>query len=72
MVTKTLSIPTNGVRIPAATYVRAVSWIADNEPNNTGSIVFLQHASSVCLLAALAGVGTQRVAEDVIRHRKYG
>lgn len=67
-----VSIPTHGLSMAGSSYASAVVWIAENEPSSTGSVAFLKHSGSVCLLAFMAGVGTERIAEDVIRHRKYG
>lgn len=64
------TIPVHGLSVSAAVYTQAITWLADKAP--VGSTQFLKHSEGVCLLSALAGVGQERVAEDVIRHRRYG
>lgn len=67
-----MTIPVHGLSVSAAVYTQAITWLADKGGGGVGSVEFLKHSEGVCLLSSLAGVGQERVAEDVIRHRRYG
>ncbi len=65
-------VPVHDVKCAPKTYASGIAWAAANAGVHTSSIDFLKNSEAVCLLAILAGVGTVRVAEDVLRYRRYG
>ncbi len=53
-----------------ASYRKAVDWIAQNDEPTDANPVTIGELISTTLVAEIFGVSTERVAADILRHRK--